>query len=149
MAARPIAAGAKISAADLRTAQWPSSVAVPGVLPLSTAYSISEALGFEKGVSRSFREAPIFLSIFTFLIALGATVAIIPGLPLIRVLLLTQVVNGLLLPVILVAALRLAGDKELMGEHANGRVYNSVAWLTVIVVSALSLVFLALTLFGR
>jgi len=68
---------------------------------MATAYSISEALGFEKGVSRSFREAPIFSGVFTFLIAVGAAIAVIPGLPLIRVLLVTQVINGLLLPIIL------------------------------------------------
>src|SRR5918999_4529709 len=106
-----------------------SSMMAAGVLPLATAYSISEALGFEKGVSRSFREAPIFLGIFTFLIAAGAFVAMLPGLPVIRVLLFTQFVNGLLLPVILVAVLRLASDKELMGAYANGRVYNAAAWL--------------------
>src|SRR5215210_1495894 len=76
-----------------------ASMLAAGVLPLATAYSISEALGFEKGVSRSFREAPIFLGIFTFLVAVGALVAVLPGLPLIRVLLITQVINGLLLPV--------------------------------------------------
>src|SRR5206468_11769985 len=84
-----------------------ASMLAAGVLPLATAYSISEALGFEKGVSGSFREAPIFLGIFTFLIALGALIAMMPGLPLIRVLIITQVINGVLLPVILVAVLRL------------------------------------------
>ena len=116
-----------------------ASMLAAGVLPLATAYSISEALGFEKGVSRSFREAPIFLGIFTFLIGVGALVAILPGLPLMRVLVMTQFINGLLLPVILVAVLRLAGDRKLMGAHANGRVYNMIAWLTVLVVSSLSL----------
>src|SRR5205823_11107047 len=67
-----------------------ASLLAAGVLPLATAYSISEALGFEKGVSSSFREAPIFLGVFTFLIALGAMIAMVPGLPLIRVLLITQ-----------------------------------------------------------
>jgi NRAMP (natural resistance-associated macrophage protein)-like metal ion transporter len=118
-----------------------------GVLPLATAYSVSEALGFEKGVSRSFREAPIFLGIFTTLIAVGALVALIPGLPVIDVLLTTQFINGLLLPVILVAVLRLAGDRELMGAYANGRLYNLAAWLIVAVVSALSLVLVVTTLF--
>jgi len=117
------------------------------VLPLATAYSISEALGFEKGVSRSFREAPIFLGIFTFLIAVGGLVAILPGLPLIDVLLVTQVINGLLLPVLLVSILRLVNKRELMGARANGRVYNAASWLAVVVVSALSLVFLATKLF--
>src|SRR5213078_233760 len=92
-----------------------ASMLAAGVLPLATAYSISEALGFEKGVSSNFREAPIFLGIFTFLIALGALIAMMPGLPLIRVLIITQVINGLLLPVILVAVLRLVNNRELMG----------------------------------
>ncbi|HEV2881669.1 MAG TPA: Nramp family divalent metal transporter [Pyrinomonadaceae bacterium] len=125
-----------------------ASMLAAGVLPLATAYSISEALGFEKGVSRSFREAPIFIGIFTFLIAVGALIAIIPGLPLMRVLVVTQFINGLLLPVMLVAILRLAGDRKLMGEYANGAVYNVLAWLTVFIVSALSLVLAARTLFG-
>jgi Mn2+/Fe2+ NRAMP family transporter len=125
-----------------------ASMLAAGVLPLATAYSISEALGFEKGVSRSFREAPIFIGIFTFLIAVGALIAIIPGLPLMRVLVVTQFINGLLLPVMLVAILRLAGDRKLMGEYANGAVYNVLAWLTVLIVSALSLLLVAKTLFG-
>ena len=124
-----------------------ASMLAAAVLPLSTAYSISEALGFEKGVSRSFREAPIFLGIFTFLVAVGGLVAMIPGLPLISVLLVTQVINGLLLPVVLVSILRLVNKSELMGAHANGPVYNAASWLTVVVVSALSLLFIATRLF--
>lgn len=124
-----------------------ASMLAAGVLPLATAYSISEALGFEKGVSRSFREAPIFLGAFTFLVAVGAAIAIIPNLPLIRVLLVTQVINGLLLPFILFAVLGLVNNRELMGDHVNGPVYNIAAWLTAIVVTALSLLFLLITLF--
>ncbi|MDQ5838289.1 MAG: Nramp family divalent metal transporter [Acidobacteriota bacterium] len=124
-----------------------ASMLAAAVLPLSTAYSISEALGFEKGISRSFREAPIFLGIFTFLVAVGGLVAMIPGLPLFSVLLVTQVINGLLLPVILISVLRLVNKTELMGAHANGRVYNAASWLTVVVVSALSLLFIASRLF--
>jgi Mn2+/Fe2+ NRAMP family transporter len=125
-----------------------ASMLAAAVLPLSTAYSISEALGFEKGVSRSFREAPIFIGIFTFLIVVGGVVAMVPGLPLFRVLVVTQVINGLLLPVLLVSILRLASDRELMGAHANGRVYNAASWLTVLVVSALSLLYIATRLFN-
>lgn len=124
-----------------------ASMLAAGVLPLATAYSISEALGFEKGVSSSFREAPIFVGIFTFLVALGAVVAMMPELPLIRVLLVTQVINGLLLPVILIAVLRLVNDRELMGQHVNGRFYNLAAWFTTIIVSALSLLLIFTTLF--
>jgi Mn2+/Fe2+ NRAMP family transporter len=119
-----------------------------GVLPLATAYSISEALGFEKGVSRTFREAPIFIGIFTFLVAAGAFVAMLPGLPVIRVLLFTQFINGLLLPVILVAVLRLASNKELMGAYANGRVYNAAAWLIAGLVSTLSVALIVMTILG-
>jgi NRAMP (natural resistance-associated macrophage protein)-like metal ion transporter len=118
-----------------------------GVLPLATAYSVSEALGFEKGVSRSFREAPIFLGIFTSLIVFGALVAMIPGLPQIRLLLITQCINGLLLPVVLIAVLRLVNKKELMGAHTNGPIYNIVAWLITITVSTLSLLLILATLF--
>src|SRR5688572_23368922 len=119
-----------------------ASMLAAGVLPLATAYSISEALGFEKGVSRSFREAPIFLGTFTFLVAVGAAIAVIPNLPLIRVLLVTQVINGLLLPVVLFAVLRLVNDRELMGSHVNSTLYNIAAWVTTIAVTILSLAFI-------
>ena len=124
-----------------------ASMLAAGVLPLATAYSISEALGFEKGVSRSFREAPIFVGIFTFLVAVGAAIAVIPNLPLIRVLLVTQVINGLLLPVVLFAVLRLVNSRDLMGSQVNGPLYNVAAWLTVIIVTALSLLFILVTIF--
>ena len=124
-----------------------ASMLAAGVLPLATAYSVSEALGFEKGVSRSFREAPIFLGVFTFLVAVGAAIAVLPNLPLIKVLLVTQVINGLLLPVILFAVLRLVNDKELMGVRVNGPLYNIAAWVTVIVVTSLSLLLILVTIF--
>ena len=116
-----------------------ASMLAAGVLPLATAYSISEAFGFEKGVSSTFREAPIFIGVFTFLVVLGATVAMMPGLSLIKVLIVTQVINGVLLPVILIAILKLVNNRELMGSHVNGPVYNVAAWLTTIIVSALSI----------
>ncbi len=124
-----------------------ASMLAAGVLPLATAYSISEALGFEKGVSRSFREAPIFIGVFTFLVAVGAAIAVIPNLPLIRVLLVTQVINGLLLPIILFAILRLVNDRDLMGTHVNGPLYNIGAWATAIIVTALSVLYILVTFF--
>jgi len=124
-----------------------ASMLAAGVLPLATAYSITEALGFEKGVSRSFREAPIFLGVFTFLVAVGAAIAVLPNLPLIRVLLVTQVINGLLLPIILFAVLRLVNNRELMGAHVNGPLYNIGAWLTAVIVTSLSLLFIVVTIF--
>jgi len=124
-----------------------ASMLAAGVLPLATAYSISEALGFEKGVSRSFREAPIFLGTFTFLVAVGAAIAIVPNLPLIRVLLVTQVINGLLLPVVLFTVMRLVNDRELMGEQVNGNLHNLAAWLTTIIVTGLSVLYILITIF--
>jgi Mn2+/Fe2+ NRAMP family transporter len=116
-----------------------------GVLPLATAYSVSEALGFEKGLSRSFREAPIFLGIFTALILLGAVVALIPHIPQIRLLLVTQAINGLLLPFILVSIVTLSSNAEIMGEYRNTFVFKCIAWLITIVVSILSVLLLVTT----
>ena len=117
-----------------------------GVLPLATAYSLSEALGFEKGLSRSFREAPIFIGIFTALIVLGVAVALIPGIPQIKLLLFTQSINGILLPVLLVAIVSLSSNKEIMGEYANGVFFKIFAWFITIVVSTLSLMLIGKTI---
>jgi NRAMP (natural resistance-associated macrophage protein)-like metal ion transporter len=117
-----------------------------GVLPLATAYSLSEALGFEKGLSRSFREAPIFLGIFTALILIGALVALVPGIPQIKLLLVTQCINGLLLPVILIAIVSLANNREIMGKHKNGLFFNICAWTITIIVSCLSLMLIGKTI---
>jgi Mn2+/Fe2+ NRAMP family transporter len=117
-----------------------------GVLPLATAYSLSEALGFEKGLSRSFREAPIFLGIFTTLIVLGVLVALIPNIPQIRLLIFTQTVNGVLLPFLLVTIVLLSSNKEIMGEYANSTFFNIFAWFITIIVSALSLMLIGKTI---
>jgi Mn2+/Fe2+ NRAMP family transporter len=116
------------------------------VLPVATAYSITEALGFEKGISRNFREAPVFIGLFTGILIFGVLFALIPGLPVIAVIILLQVINGLVLPVVLIALLRLANDRELMGEHRNGRVLNLIAWATIGGAVLLSVVLVALTL---
>jgi NRAMP (natural resistance-associated macrophage protein)-like metal ion transporter len=125
-----------------------ASMLAAGVVPLATAYSISEAFGFEKGVSNTFREAPMFVGIFTFLVALGGLIAMMPGLPLIRVLLVTQVINGVLLPVVLIAVLRLVNNRELMGRYVNGPWYNVAAWATAILVSASSLLLIGVAIFS-
>ena len=117
-----------------------------GVLPLATAYSLSEALGFEKGLSRSFREAPIFVGIFTSLVAFGVIVALIPGIPQFRLLLFTQCINGLLLPVLLIAIVTLANNSEIMGEYRNRFVHNVFAIGTTVIVSFLSLLLIGKTI---
>lgn len=125
-----------------------ASLLAAGVLPLATTYMLSEALGFERGVSRSWDEAPIFMGVFTGLIALGAGVALIPGLPLMQVLVGVYVLNGLLLPIELFAILRLVNDRELMGPHVNSPSHNVLAWGIAILVSLLSLTLIVLTLLG-
>jgi len=115
------------------------------VLPLTTAYSLCEAFGFEKGISRRFREAPVFMGIFTGLIALGAVVALIPGLPIIPVLIAIQVLNGMLSPIVLISVLRLSNDPEVMGNHRNGPLFNAIATVTVLVIIALTLALLGMT----
>jgi Mn2+/Fe2+ NRAMP family transporter len=117
-----------------------------GVLPLATAYSLSEALGFEKGLSRSFREAPIFIGIFTSLVVFGVIVALIPGIPQFKLLLLTQCINGLLLPVLLIAVVSLANNSEIMGEYRNRFVHNLFAIGTTAIVSILSLLLIGKTI---
>lgn len=117
-----------------------------GVLPLATAYSLSEALGFEKGLAHSFREAPIFLGIFTSLIVIGSVVALIPNIPQIQLLLVTQCINGLLLPVILIAIVQLSSSHEIMGEYKNSFAFKCVAWTITIVVSILSLLLIGNTI---
>jgi Mn2+/Fe2+ NRAMP family transporter len=123
-----------------------ASMLAMGVVPLATAYSLSEALGFEKGLSRSFREAPIFLGIFTALILVGAIVAMLPGIPPITLLLVAQCVNGLLLPVLLVAIVKLANDPTIMGEYRNTRWFNALAYGTTAVVSILSILLIGNTI---
>ncbi len=117
-----------------------ASLLAAGVLPLATAYPISEALGMERGVSRTFREAPFFMGVFTGLIIIGAGITLVPGLPLIPLLILAQVINGVLLPIVLISVVRLAGSRELMGDYANGRIYGFLGWVTVVAVSFLSIV---------
>lgn len=117
-----------------------------GVLPLATAYSLSEALGFEKGLSRTFREAPIFLGIFTGLIIIGVIVALIPHIPQIKLLILTQSINGVLLPFLLVAIVLLSSNQEIMGKHANGLFFKIFAWFITIIVSTLSLMLIGKTI---
>ncbi|MDQ6603919.1 MAG: Nramp family divalent metal transporter [Chloroflexota bacterium] len=125
-----------------------ASLLAAGVLPLATAYGLSEAFGFEKGVDRGWRDAPVFLGIFTGLIAAGVLVTLIPGLPLVKVLVITQLMNALALPFVLVSVLKLVNNRGLMGEYRNGVAYNIVAWATTIIVSILSLAILINTLLG-
>ena len=104
------------------------SILGAAILPLTTAYAICEAFGFESGLDKKFDEAPAFNGILTAFIVVPALVAIIPHLPLVKVMLLSQDVNGILLPIILIYVLKIINDPQVMGDHVNGKVYNTVAW---------------------
>jgi len=122
------------------------------ILPLSTAYTVCEGLGFEAGLDRNFKQAPFFYWLYTALIAGGAAVVMIPKLPLVQVSVLSQVLNGVLLPFILYFMLRLINKKELMGKYTNTRWFNVVAWGTAVIVVGLSLVLVwqgVAPMFGR
>jgi Mn2+/Fe2+ NRAMP family transporter len=112
-----------------------ASLLAAAVLPLATAYAVSEALGFEKGVDQGFRDAPEFFGLYSGLVVVGALIAMVPGLPLITLLLVVQVVNGLLLPVVLVSILRLVNRRDLMGAAVNGPVTNALAYGVTVAVS--------------
>lgn len=118
------------------------------ILPLSTAYSVCEGLGFESGVNRQFGEAPIFYWLYTLLIAIGAGVVLVPAFPLVKMILLSQVINGVLLPVVLIFMIILINKRELMQEWVNSRWYNLVSWTTVVVMIGLTLAFAGITIKG-
>ena len=123
-----------------------ASVFAASILPLATAYSVCEGLGFEAGVNKKFREAPVFYWLYTSLIGVGAGLILIPGMPLVRIAYLSQVANGFLLPFVLVFMLLLINRTDLMGQYTNSRGYNLVARATVAVLVLLTAVVLVLTL---
>jgi Mn2+/Fe2+ NRAMP family transporter len=117
-----------------------ASVFSASILPLSTAYTVCEGMGFESGLDKSLKEAPFFYWFYTALIVLGAGLVLWPNFPLVRVIILSQVLNGVLLPVIMVFMLKLINKHELMGKHTNSTWFNWVAWVTAAIVIGLSLV---------
>jgi NRAMP (natural resistance-associated macrophage protein)-like metal ion transporter len=125
-----------------------ASLLAASVLPLSTAYAITEAFGWERGVGHSIRDAPAFFIIFTGLIVIGAAAVLIPGLPLATVTILSQDVDGLILPAILVYMLILINDKRVMGKYANGRFANIFGGATIVGVIILTVTLLVSTIPG-
>jgi Mn2+/Fe2+ NRAMP family transporter len=125
-----------------------ASLLAAAILPVTAAYVIAETFGFEKGISHRAREAPVFVGVITVLIAIGTLVAVIPGVPVITLLVAVQVVNGVLLPITLFFVWRLAANRELMGDYANGRTFNVLAGATVLATSTLSVLLLGVTFAG-
>jgi Mn2+/Fe2+ NRAMP family transporter len=125
-----------------------ASFLATGILPLSTAYAVCEALGFELGLDRKVREAPFFYGTFVFSIVVGAVIVLLPFTSVLSILFLSATINGLLLAPVLMFTLVLANDRDIMGPFRNGRVANILAVITVVAVSALALAFVGFSIFG-
>ena len=132
----------------LRQGFFNASIFAASILPLSTAYSVCEGMGFESGVNKSFREAPVFYWLYTLLIAIGAGVILLPNFPLFKMILWSQVLNGVLLPFVLIFMILLINNKRLMNEWTNSRPANAISWLTVIVMIGLTLALVGTSLRG-
>lgn len=148
-ALRPIAGPA--AAALFGVGLLGASLLAGAVLPLTTAYAVSEVFGMPKGVNLDFRRAPLFFGLFTGMIVLGTAVSLIPELPVIQWLVAVQVLNGILLPILLVFILRLINEERLMGELKNTRLYNILGWATFVLITGAVVIMLGsqlLTLFG-
>ncbi|BCB95115.1 Mn transporter [Dissulfurispira thermophila] len=116
------------------------------ILPLATAYYICEGMGWEAGVNKTFKDAPQFMWLYTFLIAVGSLIILIPGAPLIAIMWISQVINGIMLPFVLIFMLSLINKPELMGDYMNSKTFNRIAWTTAIIMIALTGMFI-ITLF--
>jgi Mn2+/Fe2+ NRAMP family transporter len=116
-----------------------ASIFAASILPISTAYTVCEGLGFESGVDHKFTEAKVFYWLYTLLLIAGAAVILMPNIPLVRISILSQVVNGIVLPFVLVFMLLLVNKSELMGRYVNGMWFNVVAWATTIIMIGLTI----------
>jgi NRAMP (natural resistance-associated macrophage protein)-like metal ion transporter len=125
-----------------------ASVLAASVLPLTASYSICEAFGWEAGIDRKWSEAPIFNGLYTFVIFVGAAVIMIPGLDLIKIMIFSQVINGMLLPFLLIFMMIIINDRRIMGSSVNGPLYNIAAWITIAAAIGLTAVLLGLTVLG-
>jgi NRAMP (natural resistance-associated macrophage protein)-like metal ion transporter len=125
-----------------------ASLLAAAVLPLTAAYAICEAFGWESGLDRSWSEAPLFNGLYTLVIIASAAVILVPGIHLIGIMLVSQVINGILLPFLLVFMMRIVNDRAVMGRHVNGPAHNVLAWGTILVVIALTAALLVMTLLG-
>ena len=113
------------------------------ILPLSTAYVVCEAFGFEAAIDRKFSEAPVFFGLFAVGLIIGTAIVLLPGIPLLQMILFAQVLNGILLPAELVLMLIIVNRKSIMGVHTNSRLANVITWVTVVVIGSLSILYVA------
>jgi Mn2+/Fe2+ NRAMP family transporter len=118
------------------------------VLPGITSSAVCEAFGWERGADRTWSEAPAYRGIVTAIVILSAAIVLIPNVNLFGIMMAAQVINGLLLPVLLVFMVKIAGDRHVMGTHANSRIWSALTWFTIIMVIVLTVVMFALQLMG-
>jgi len=126
-----------------------SSTLGASILPLSSAYAICEAFGWENGISKKFSEAPVFYTLYTILIVVGAGVVLLPNIHLIDIMIFAQTTNGVLFPFILIFMLRLVNNKRLMGHYVNSRLNNLIAWATAAILIVLTVLLLFVTVIGQ
>jgi NRAMP (natural resistance-associated macrophage protein)-like metal ion transporter len=119
------------------------------IVPLATAYYICEAMGWEAGINKSFKQAPQFMWIYTALIAVSAVLVLIPGAPLVLLMVFSSVLNGILLPFVLVFALSLINNKKIMGDFVNSKGHNYISWATVVILIALTTALLVMTILPK
>ena len=124
-----------------------AAVFTASILPLSTAYYVCEAFGFERGLDHRFSEAPVFYGFYLVLILIGAITVIVPGAPLVPIIFYSQVLNGMLLPIVLVLMLLLINNKKLMGKWTNSPLFNVIAWTTAVIVGILTVISTAQLIF--
>ncbi len=124
-----------------------ASVLAAAVIPLSTSYAICEAFGWESGVDHKRKDAPVFFGIYTVIIALSSLLILLPGLSLMKIIIITQQVAGILSPIILTFMILLVNDKNIMGKHVNTKVQNVISIITVVFIISLSLILFILPLF--
>lgn len=110
------------------------------ILPLATAFYICEAFGFEAGIDKNLKEAPEFFTLFTIIVIVGISIILIPGAPLIQITLGSQVINGVLLPVVLICMMIMVNNKELMGKYVNNKIKNTIGWVTIVVLIVLTVI---------
>ncbi len=124
-----------------------ASLLAASILPLSTAHVICEGLGFEAGIDRKFREAPIFYWLYGILIIVGGGLILVPGAPLLRILVMSQAANGIWLPIVLIFMIKLINRRDLMGERVNSRTFNVIAWFTSLCMIGLTFVLIYVAIF--
>ncbi|HWT27253.1 MAG TPA: divalent metal cation transporter, partial [Mobilitalea sp.] len=124
-----------------------ASIFAAVILPVATAFYVCEAFGFEAGIDKSWKEAPQFYWLYTAIIVIGAGIILLPNVPLVKISLLSQEINGILLPVVLICMMLIINNKDVMGDHVNKKYGNVIGWVTITILVGLSAVLLVTSLF--